>query len=181
MRNKEISKFLSLILRHSPQTIEINLDTNGWADVDELILKINSSGTRLDKILLEEIVETNDKKRFAFNEDKSKIRANQGHSLSVNLNLMPIEPPRQLYHGTVEKFIDNIRREGLKPMSRQHVHLSGDKDTATIVGNRRGRAIILEVDSQQMYTDGFEFYLSENKVWLTDSVPSKYINFNAVE
>lgn len=181
MKNKEISKFLSLVLRHSPQTIELNLDANGWADVDELILKINRSGTVLDKILLEEIVITNDKNRFAFNEDKSKIRTNQGHSLSVDLNLIVIEPPQLLYHGTVEKFIDIIRREGLKPMSRQHVHLSKDKDTATIVGNRRGRAIILEVDSQQMCIDGFEFYLSENKVWLTDVVPSKYINFNIVE
>jgi putative RNA 2'-phosphotransferase len=174
---KNISKFLSLVLRHAPETIHLQLDKNGWANVDELIEKWNQSGKKLDFELLEEVVETNDKKRFAFNEDLTRIRANQGHSIDVELNLNELQPTDFLYHGTVEKFIDAIQREGLQKMSRQHVHLSKDKETAVKVGSRRGKPIILKVDAPKMFENGFKFYLSENKVWLTDFVPAEYIEF----
>jgi len=174
---KSISKFLSLVLRHSPGTIGLKLDEYGWADVEELIIKCNKKGERLDAELLDYVVENNDKKRFAFNEDKTKIRASQGHSISVELNLEETEPSEYLYHGTVGKFMENIRKEGLKKMSRQHVHLSKDKETATKVGSRRGVSQILTVRSGTMHRDGFKFYLSENNVWLTDEVPAEYIDF----
>ncbi|KRD62646.1 RNA 2'-phosphotransferase [Flavobacterium sp. Root935] len=174
---KSISKFLSLVLRHSPETIGLKLDENGWADVNELIEKCTKKGNRLDAELLDYVVENNDKKRFAFNEDKTKIRASQGHSISVDLNLTETEPSEYLYHGTVGKFIESIQKEGLKKMSRQHVHLSKDKETAIKVGSRRGVAQILSIRSGQMHRDGFKFYLSENNVWLTDEVPTKYIDF----
>lgn len=176
---KTVSKFLSLVLRHSPEKIGLKLDENGWADVDELILKCSKKGQKLDTVLLDYVVENNDKKRFAYNEDKTKIRASQGHSISVELNLAETEPLEYLYHGTVGKFMDNIQKEGLKKMSRQHVHLSKDKETATKVGSRRGVPQILTVRSGAMYRDGFKFYLSENNVWLTDEVPAKYIEFKS--
>ncbi|MFB9077778.1 RNA 2'-phosphotransferase [Flavobacterium procerum] len=174
---KTVSKFLSLVLRHSPEKIGLKLDENGWADVKELIAKCNKKGNRMDAELLDYVVENNDKKRFAYNEDKTKIRASQGHSISVELNLAETEPLEYLYHGTVGKFMESIRNEGLKKMSRQHVHLSKDKETATKVGSRRGTPQILTVRSGAMFRDGFKFYLSENNVWLTDEVPSKYIQF----
>ncbi|SFD35320.1 RNA 2'-phosphotransferase [Flavobacterium phragmitis] len=174
---KSVSKFLSLVLRHSPEKIGLKLDENGWADVEELIAKCNKKGNRMDAALLEYVVENNDKKRFAYNEDKTKIRASQGHSISVELNLAETEPLEYLYHGTVGKFMENIRNEGLKKMSRQHVHLSKDKETAVKVGSRRGIPQILTVRSGAMFRDGFKFYLSENNVWLTDEVPAKYIEF----
>jgi len=176
---KSVSKFLSLVLRHSPETIGLKLDENGWADVEELILKCNKNGSQnqMTSELLDYVVENNDKKRFAFNEDKTKIRASQGHSISVELNLIETEPSEYLYHGTVAKFLDNIKKEGLQKMSRQHVHLSKDRETAIKVGSRRGVAQILTVRSGEMFKDGFKFYLSENNVWLTDEVPAKYIEF----
>lgn len=176
---KNISKFLSLVLRHSPETIGLKLDANGWADVEELIAKCSTNGNSLNQELLDYVVENNDKKRFAFNEDKTKIRASQGHSISVELNLNETEPSEFLYHGTVEKFLENIKKEGLQKMSRQHVHLSKDKETAVKVGSRRGIAQILTVRSGEMFKDGFKFYLSENNVWLTDEVPAKYIEFKS--
>jgi putative RNA 2'-phosphotransferase len=176
---KSVSKFLSLVLRHSPETIELKLDENGWADVDELIEKCNKKGSQnqMTAELLDYVVENNDKKRFAFNEDKTKIRASQGHSISVELNLNEAEPSEFLYHGTVGKFLDSIKKEGLQKMSRQHVHLSKDLETAIKVGSRRGAAQILTIRSGEMYREGFKFYLSENNVWLTDEVPVKYIQF----
>lgn len=174
---KGISKFLSFILRHSPETIGLELDENGWADVDDLISKCSKDGNTLNMELLEFVVENNDKKRFVFNEDKTKIRASQGHSISVELDLAETEPSDYLYHGTVGKFLENIRKEGLQKMSRQHVHLSKDKETAIKVGSRRGISQILTIRSGEMYKDGFKFYLSENNVWLTDQVPIKYIEF----
>jgi len=176
---KSVSKFLSLVLRHSPETIELKLDENGWADVDELIEKCNKKGKTLNSELLDYVVENNDKKRFAFNEDKTKIRASQGHSISVELDLAETEPSEYLYHGTVAKFLENIKKEGLQKMSRQHVHLSKDRETAIKVGSRRGVAQILTVRSGEMFKDGFKFYLSENNVWLTDEVPAKYIEFKS--
>ncbi|MEA9415197.1 RNA 2'-phosphotransferase [Flavobacterium sp. PL02] len=174
---KSISKFLSLVLRHSPETINLKLDENGWADVEELIAKCSKNGNTLDSELLDYVVENNDKKRFAFNDDKTKIRASQGHSISVELNLNEAEPSEFLYHGTVGKFMDSIKKEGLQKMSRQHVHLSQDRETAIKVGGRRGAPQILSVRSGAMHRDGFKFYLSENNVWLTDAVPAKYIEF----
>jgi len=174
---KSISKFLSLVLRHSPETINLKLDENGWADVEELISKCSQKGNKLDFELLDYVVESNDKKRFAFNENKTKIRASQGHSISVELNLAETEPLEYLYHGTVAKFMESIQKEGLKKMSRQHVHLSKDKETAIKVGSRRGTPQILTVRSGAMHRDGFKFYLSDNNVWLTDEVPAKYIDF----
>ncbi|MFM2393679.1 MAG: 2-phosphotransferase [Bacteroidota bacterium] len=174
---KQNSKFLSLVLRHAPETIGLTLDENGWANVDELINLCNSNNQSIDRDLLELIVKNNDKQRFSFKEDGSKIRANQGHSIEVDLCLKEVTPPEKLYHGTVNEFLDAIKSEGLKKMSRQHVHLSKDLETAIKVGSRRGKPIILEVNAMRMNNDGFKFYLSENNVWLTDVVPSKYINF----
>lgn len=174
---KTISKFLSLILRHSPQTIGLQLDEQGWADVTELLEKAAQQHRGITREILDEVVHTNDKKRFAFSEDGSRIRASQGHSLSVDLDLQAQEPPEFLYHGTVAKFIAVIQNEGLQKMSRQHVHLSRDKETAMKVGSRRGVPVILTVKSGQMHKDGNNFYLSANNVWLTDQVPAAYINF----
>lgn len=173
---KTISKFLSFILRHNPQTIGLHLDEEGWADVDELLAKAASQHL-ITRELLDEVVTTNDKRRFTFNEDGTRIRASQGHSISVDLNLEKMDPPEYLYHGTVSKFIDAIKAEGLKKMDRQHVHLSRDKETATQVGSRRGIPHVLTISSGQMHQAGFAFYLSENLVWLTDHVPEQYIDF----
>lgn len=166
---------MSLVLRHKPETIGLQLDTNGWADVQELLQKINESGTTTDLETIIEVVETNDKKRFAFNEDRTKIRASQGHSIEVELDLKATEPPTVLYHGTAERFIENILELGLLKQQRQHVHLSSDAATAKAVGSRHGRPVILTINAQAMAADGYLFFLSENKVWLVDSVPVKYI------
>lgn len=174
---KSTSKFLSLILRHKPEVIGLELDEQGWAEVPELLEKAAQQNRHISRELLEIVVSTNDKKRFAFNEDGTRIRASQGHSVTVDLDLQQQEPPEHLYHGTVSKFIQAIREEGLQKMSRQHVHLSGDKETAHKVGSRRGSPVILVVRAGQMQRDGFSFYLSENGVWLTDHVPATYINF----
>jgi putative RNA 2'-phosphotransferase len=174
---KDTSKFLSLVLRHAPEKIDLTLDENGWVNVNELIAQCNKLHKKLNLELLHYVVETNDKKRFAFNEDKTKIRASQGHSVAIDLNIETATAPDFLYHGTVDKFLEGIKKEGLQKMSRQHVHLSQDKETAIKVGSRRGKPIILVVNTKQMQEDGFKFYLSENKVWLTDEVPAKYITF----
>ena len=172
---KKISKFLSLILRHSPDSIRLRLDENGWAEVEELIQKSAVKGMPFTSQELEVVVLTNDKQRFSYNEDKTKIRASQGHSVDIELQLEPMAPPEILYHGTVEKFLQSIRTEGLRKMERHHVHLSRDRETSEKVGSRRGTAIILVVRSGEMNRDGFEFYLSANGVWLTEQVPVKYI------
>ena len=174
---KTISKFLSLVLRHSPQTIGLQLDEQGWADVTELLEKATQQPRDITREILDEVVSTNDKKRFAFNEDSTRIRASQGHSLSVDLDLQAQEPPEFLYHGTVFKFIAAIQNEGLRKMSRQQVHLSRDKETAVKVGSRRGAPVVLVVKAGQMHRDGNVFYLSANGVWLTDQVLPAYINF----
>lgn len=176
-QKKKISKFISLVLRHKPEVINLKLDENGWTDVDELITKSkrdSHEGFTFEE--LNEIVETNDKKRFIFNEDKTKIRANQGHSIDIDLALKPQQPPEFLYHGTAQSNIDSILEKGIEKRSRQHVHLSQDKETATKVGMRHGKPIILIIKTQEMFNDGIEFYLSENNVWLTDFVDVKYIS-----
>ncbi|AXT59570.1 RNA 2'-phosphotransferase [Aquimarina sp. AD10] len=175
--HKNTSKFLSLILRHNPAKIGLQLDDNGWADVTELLSKSKNHSPNLDIDLLKEIVQNNDKKRFAFNDDQSKIRANQGHSLDINLGYIPKQPPEFLYHGTVSKFIDAIKEKGILKMSRHHVHLSQDRETAIKVGSRRGKPIVLTLRSGAMHTNGVEFFQSDNGVWLTDHVLPEYIEF----
>jgi putative RNA 2'-phosphotransferase len=172
---KHISKFLSLVLRHQPELIGLTLDANGWADVNELIQAAATKEVHFTQAQLEEIVATNDKKRFIFSPDKKQVRANQGHSIQVELDLKTQEPPAILYHGTVEKFMDSIMAQGLQKMERQHVHLSATVAIAEQVGGRRGKPIVLRVQAGQMQADGFVFYLSENQVWLTAEVPPKYI------
>jgi len=171
-----ISKFLSLALRHQPEKIGLQLDGNGWANLDELIEKMNAKSLAVDMAMIETVVATNDKKRFIFNENKTSIRANQGHSIEVELNLQPTVPPAILYHGTAEKFLPSILQNGLQKQSRQHVHLSGATDTAKNVGSRHGKPVVLTIDTKAMHEEGFVFYLSENKVWLTDAVPVQYIS-----
>jgi putative RNA 2'-phosphotransferase len=176
--NKDrISKFLSLVLRHDPGKIGLELDDQGWADVEELISKAADKNMVFSRLELEEVVVTNDKQRFAYNADKSKIRANQGHSIDVELQLEKRQPPEVLYHGTVNRFLESIKAQGLQKMSRHHVHLSADRLTAEKVGSRRGQAVILIVRSGEMSRAGIEFYQSSNGVWLTDSVPIEYIVF----
>lgn len=173
----KLSKFLSLVLRHKPETIGLTLDPHGWASVPELLSKAEVSGRKLTFEKLKEIVKANDKQRFGFNEDYSKIRARQGHSLAVDLQLVPREPPNILYHGTVAKNLPSIKEKGLSRQSRQHVHLSADKATALAVGSRYGKPVVLEIEAKEMHKKGLSFYLSENGVWLTDSVPLPYILF----
>ena len=176
--NKDrISKFLSLVLRHDPGKIGLELDDQGWADVEELISKAADKNMVFSRLELEEVVVTNDKQRFAYNADKSKIRANQGHSIDVELQLEKRQPPEVLYHGTVNRFLESIKAQGLQKMSRHHVHLSADRLTAEKAGSRRGQAVILIVRSGEMSRAGIEFYQSSNGVWLTDSVPIEYIVF----
>lgn len=169
------SKFLSLVLRHHPETIGISLDEQGWVEIDDLLTAANRSGRKLTRSLLEHVVRANDKQRFAISSDGSRIRANQGHSIEVDLGLQPTQPPELLYHGTVARFLDSIRASGLDRGSRQYVHLSPDVETARRVGQRRGRPVILVVKSGRMWQDGHAFYLAENGVWLTDAVPPVYL------
>lgn len=167
------SKFLSLILRHKPETINIRLDENGWANVDEIIQ--NSVSLKFTLELIETLVETNDKKRFQLSDDKKYIRANQGHSLQIDLKLKEQIPPDILLHGTSEKSLSLILEMGLNKMKRHHVHLTESIDVASNVGKRYGKLILLEVNSNQMQNDGYKFYKSENDVWLVDQVPSMYL------
>jgi len=167
----KVSKFLSLILRHKPQTIGLKLDAHGWADIDEIILK--SKNIKLNREIIDEVVSKDNKQRFIIEDDK--IRANQGHSIEVDLELKAITPPDILYHGTATRFLESIMKTGLSKQNRQYVHLSKDIKTAIAVGKRHGKVIVLEVDSKRMIRDGYEFYLSENGVWLTKSVPVGYL------
>lgn len=171
----KLSVFISLVLRHKPDAAGITLDEHGWANVEELLDGINNTGRKIDMGVLEEIVRTDYKQRYSFNEDKTLIRANQGHSVPVDVELKKEEPPEFLYHGTADRFIKSIMEEGLKSMSRLYVHLSKDIETANKVGKRHGSPIILKVHSGQMYQEGSKFYLSENGVWLTKKVEAKYL------
>lgn len=169
--NIETSKYIAYLLRHKPSDKNLTMDNKGFVSVKELLNSLNLS---MEELI--EIVETDNKKRYEFNSDKTKIRAVQGHSIKgLDLDLNETMPPDILYHGTALKFIESIKKEGLIPKSRHHVHLSGDKETASIVGKRHGELRILIIDSKQMVKDGFKFYLSKNNVWLVDSVPTKYI------
>ena len=175
-RAKSISKYLSLVLRHNPAAAGITLDAEGWVRVDDLLAGAARHDHLFTRTELEEVVQTNEKQRFAFSLDGQRIRANQGHSVSVDLGLTPETPPDVLYHGTVERFVSSIMEKGLDKRSRQHVHLSLDVATATRVGSRRGDPIILRIAAASMHSDGFHFYCSANGVWLTDRVPPQYIS-----
>ena len=168
------SRFISLILRHRPDTIGISLDEHGWASVEELLAGISKT-QYIDMAMLEKIVETDSKQIYSFNEEKTLIRANQGHSIDVDVELPKKQPPVILYPGTGEKYVASIDEQGLIPKSRLYVHLSGDEATATIVGSRHGRPVVYEVLASQMYHDGYEFFQSVNGVWLTKSVPVQYL------
>lgn len=170
----EVSKFISLILRHKPEAIGISLDEHGWANVDELIAGI-AGKYRFDMDMLEEIVRTDEKQRYSFNDDHSLIRANQGHSIDVDVELEAMEPPKYLYHGTGKKYKNLIDSQGLIPKSRLYVHLSGDVPTALSVGERHGNPHLYRIDSGRMHKDGFVFYRSKNGVWLTKHVPVEYL------
>ena len=169
------SKFLSLILRHQPETIGLSLDANGRADIDELLRLSAAHGRPLTRALLDEVIATNDKQRFVLSEDGTKIRANQGHSIFVDLGLTPVAPPPVLFHGTATRFLEVIQQRGLLKGSRQHVHLSPDEPTAIKVGQRHGKPVVLKVAADRMQMAGHQFYRSANGVWLTDHVPPVFL------
>lgn len=172
----KMGRFISLVLRHNPSAAGISLDENGWADVDALIHGVRQTGRFLDLKMLERIVAENNKKRYSFNADHTKIRANQGHSIAVDVELKAQKPPAVLYHGTAAQHVDSIRKQGIAKRNRQHVHLSVDLATARNVGRRHGNPVILKVDSAAMAADGFTFWLSENGVWLCEEVPPQYLS-----
>jgi putative RNA 2'-phosphotransferase len=177
--NKELektSRFLSLVLRHEPERIGLVLDSNGWANVDQLLHRLEAHGHAITLDQLREVVDTSDKKRFALSGDERRIRANQGHSIrEVDLKLQPQVPPVRLFHGTADRFLESIRMSGLKPLSRNHVHLSADVDVAVNVGRRHGKPLVLMVSAAAMAAQGHLFYLSDNGVWLTEFVGPEFI------
>jgi putative RNA 2'-phosphotransferase len=177
-RAVRISKLLSFGLRHDPKALGLVLDEAGWALVDLALVALSARGEVVTRGELEEIVRSSDKQRFALSEDGARIRASQGHSIDVDLGLVPRDPPHRLYHGTVDRFVDSIRKSGIVRGSRKHVHLSADEKTATIVAKRRkGAPVILVVRADEMRRDGLPFYLSENGVWLVESVPPHYVDY----
>lgn len=173
----EVSKFLSYVLRHQPDAIGITLDLEGWTDIAALIAAAANDGKQLDRDLIQAVVTTSDKKRFAISEDGLRIRAVQGHSIeSVDINYVEKVPPEFLYHGTATRFMESIRKEGLLPGSRQYVHLSQDEQTALAVGQRHGKPIVLKIEALRMYQQGFKFYHAENGVWLVNDVPAEQLS-----
>ena len=175
MNHTKTSRYISLILRHQPEVIGITLDEHGWADVNALIEGVNRTHP-LNREILEEIVRTDEKQRYSFNEDHTLIRANQGHSIPVDVELKVCEPPEILYHGTGEKYVTSILKEGLIPKSRLYVHLSKDEATAKQVGSRHGKPAVFAVEAGEMHRQGHVFFLSENGVWLVKHVPASYLH-----
>jgi len=171
------SKFLSKVLRHAPESVGLRLDEAGWVDVDELLAAAGRAGVALDRPTLERVVAENDKQRFALSPDGVRIRASQGHSVTVELGLEPVVPPDVLFHGTADRNLDSIRAQGLVPGRRTHVHLSADEATAVNVGRRHGRPVVLRVRAGEMHRAGHPFYRSDNGVWLTGAVPPAHIDF----
>lgn len=169
-----ISKFLSFVLRHKPESIGLALDPQGWTFIDQLIDKSNAAGVTFTRDQLLDVVETSEKKRFSLSSDGLQIRAAQGHSIPVNLGLSPKLPPKLLYHGTASRFIESILSEGLRAGTRQQIHLSADQATARAVGVRHGKPVVLAVDALRMHASGFKFFLADNGVWLTDHVPTDF-------
>jgi putative RNA 2'-phosphotransferase len=180
-RNVRISKFLSLVLRHKPEEVGIKLDAEGWVAVSELLQAFEAHGTRLTLEELQEVVLTNDKKRFSFSPDGLFIRASQGHSVQVELGYEPLQPPTFLFHGTAQRFLPSIEQNGLVKGRRHHVHLSELRETAHAVGTRYGKPVILKIASEEMHKDGHPFFRSANGVWLTEHVPVRYITFRDEE
>ncbi|MGQ3215182.1 MAG: RNA 2'-phosphotransferase [Shinella sp.] len=174
--SKNISKFLSLVLRHEPQSIGIELDAGGWVSVDDLIVQARRAGVDIDDDALRTVVAESDKKRFTLSADGARIRAAQGHSVAVDLDLVPAVPPEILFHGTAIASLEAILREGLTPQGRQKVHLSADMETAVKVGQRHGKPMVLAVAAGRMQADGLTFWQADNGVWLTDAVPSAYLS-----
>jgi putative RNA 2'-phosphotransferase len=177
-RIARLSKFLSFVLRHRPDSIGITMDPQGWVFVDELIAKSHTAGTCFTREILLQVVADSEKKRFSLSPDGKMIRAAQGHSVTVDLGLPPKEPPEVLYHGTATRFVDSILTEGLKSKSRQQVHLSADEATAQSVGERHGKPAILRVEALRMYQKGFSFFLADNGVWLVDRVPPEFLTIH---
>ncbi|GAA4390578.1 RNA 2'-phosphotransferase [Hymenobacter koreensis] len=177
--HRQLSKFLSLVLRHQPGTIGLSLDEAGWAEVNHLLTRLNQHGHAVTRETLEAVVAGSDKQRFAFSPDGQRIRANQGHSVTVDLGYTPQTPPEALYHGTAERNLPAIRSAGLLRQQRHHVHLSADVDTAHRVGQRHGRPVVLRIAAADMARTGYAFFLSENGVWLTEAVPPQFIGFPA--
>ena len=171
----KLSKFLSLVLRHQPDTIGLMLDDGGWANIDEIIEKARKAGVNLTPALTRDIVAESDKQRFSISPNGKRIKANQGHSIPVELGLLEVEPPEILYHGTARQNITSIRRDGIRRGKRNYVHLSPDKDTATRVGTRHGQPVVLMVTAGNMFRDGIRFFCSENGVWLTKYVAPEYL------
>lgn len=169
-----ISKYISLILRHKPEVIGIKLDAHGWVDANALLAGINKKYP-INRDILEKIVRSDEKQRYTFSEDGTKIRANQGHSIQVDVELALTEPPETLHHGTAQRFVASIEGQGLLPRSRLYVHLSPNQETAEKVGCRHGEPVIYQVDAGQMHRNGYLFYLSANGVWLTKVVPATYL------
>ena len=167
---------MSLILRHKPEVIGVSLDKHGWAVVDDLINGIAKNNEGFNMAILKEIVETDNKQRYSFNDDKTLIRANQGHSIPVDVELKEAKPPKQLWHGTGEKYVSAIDEQGLLHKNRLYVHLSTNEETAIKVGKRHGKPVLYTVNAEEMYQDGYKFFLSKNGVWLTDHVPVKYLD-----
>lgn len=176
MDNNRASKYIALLLRHHPEAAGLHLDSHGWADVESLIAGVARKFPGFRKEDLEKIVQTDSKQRYAFSDDKRHIRANQGHSLSVDVGLKKAVPPEMLYHGTAVKSKAAIEKEGLRAQGRLYIHLSRDAATAKTVGARHGRPIVYSIDTVKMTADGYEFFLSANGVWLTEVVPPKYLH-----
>ena len=176
-KNDDVSlgRFISLILRHRPEEIGLTLDPEGWANVDELLDGINKTGRKIDMVTLERIVRENNKQRYTLSPDKKRIRANQGHSIDVHVEMERREPPEKLYHGTASRFLDSIKEKGICKMSRQYVHLSKDVSTAINVGKRHGDPVVLVVDTKRMAADGFVFMISANGVWQSQDIPFSYV------
>ena len=171
----KMGKYLSLILRHKPELINLKIDEHGWVEVDQLLKGINDRGRYISKEMLDIIVNTNNKKRYQYNDDQTKIRANQGHSIKVDVELQEKVPPDILYHGTAQKYLDKIKKSGIRKMNRLYVHLSKDIQTAINVGKRHGQPIVLVIDTKKMLRDGYKFYYSYNGVWLCDDIAYSYI------
>ena len=176
MNEIRISKFLSLVLRHDPGRIGVVLDASGWVGVQDLLDAMAAHGSPLDRDDLERIVAVDSKQRYTLDADRDRIRANQGHSVSVDLGLVPVMPPPVLFHGTPNRNVPAILRDGLRRGNRHHVHLSADTDTAAAVGARRGACTLLRVDAAAMHADGYPFCVSANGVWLADAVPARYLD-----
>ncbi|MEP6020375.1 MAG: RNA 2'-phosphotransferase [Paracoccaceae bacterium] len=174
------SKFLSLVLRHKPEEIDLQLDKHGWVEVDQLLRKMKKANRRLNREELIQIVEANEKKRFTLSEDGLRIRAAQGHSIDVDLGLQALRPPNELYHGTASANLDAIFADGLNSGRRQQVHLSLDQETAERVGQRHGKPVVLRVEAEKMFKDGFVFFRADNGVWLTDEVPTRFLGFGQI-